>query len=157
MSLLLNNWVSAMLFKTQLFQLNVLKINTIPEANAINQLIEKIVIDAIHSHNNLVEEEGMYIFYNRVPVEIQRDMLMDLFFLHAENEVRLLKYSLEKAVLDAVDAYRANYLTYPNVSRDSDLVLNIEGSLLNRTTIALSFDCMRGGWNSENVLSVTGM
>lgn len=143
-----------MLFKTQLFHLGDLSPRSIPESNAIVKLIESISVEAIYHQGNLLEQEDLYIFYNRVPVDmIQVGSLIDVYYLEHENEIRLLKYSIERAILDSVDAYRVKHLTHPTRSRGGDAVLNIETCLLNRTTVAISFDCFKGGWNDAHVRS----
>lgn len=121
-----------MLNKTQLFHLGDLAPKTVVEANAINQLLEQIVLEQLINH--FTSDELDHVTYNRRPVHqlTKPELLDDYFMLGSEVGIRNLNTAIKRAMTDVILYSTVNDLP---VSR----VLNVECCLLNESTVVVSF------------------
>lgn len=121
-----------MLSKTQLFHLGDLTPKTVVEANAINQLLEQIVLEQLINH--FTSDELDYITYNRTPVHrlTKPELLDDYFMLDSEVGMRKLSTAIKRAVGDVILYSTINDLP-------AGRVLNVECCLLNESTVVMSF------------------
>lgn len=132
-----------MLFKTDLFHLGTIKAVTIDGGIELRELLELIVMEGVYSCGGLDGPVRDRLYYNFSPMNMyQAGVYHPTTFSNSlmgkEHEVRSLKYGIIKSVIDVVDSFTMKYRDTNNV------VLNIEGSLMNSSTIALSYDCLLG-------------
>lgn len=122
-----------MFCKTQLFHLNQLKPETIQEADGLHALIECTVSYLLRKSLLQSAYTISSIYCNRRNINSTMEIFPQIA-PHKEAEYRQLVISLEQFIEGLVDSYYLLTVKKPNS------ILNLECSLVNRNTVAVSFD-----------------
>lgn len=122
--------------ETKLFNLGNLRVESLEESDSLLNLLELMACEAIYLESKIAEIEDLTIHYNRTNTEgLEYQEIPHLFIPEDKHlEVRVLKHSVVETINVAIQRYRML-----KNNKDADILLNIEGFLLNTETLGLSF------------------